>query len=290
VIDDSANAREIFHGLLCHLGTRPALAASAHDGLAELERCAHTQPYDLVLMDWKMPDMDGFEAARAIRRMPLTVQPRIVLVSAHDTDYAQERVELEQLDGRLVKPVSETALLAQIERLFSPADDRPTANPRPATVARGQLQGLRILLVEDNELNQQLAQELLSSVAGAEVTMAGNGLIAMETLRNASFDLVLMDVQMPVMSGHDATRCIRAEISDSIPIIAMTANAMRSDREHCLAAGMNDYVSKPFDPAELFTKLAKWGRQRQAVPTHRSAQRKSARPGQGTGAVFSGNT
>jgi signal transduction histidine kinase/CheY-like chemotaxis protein len=262
VIDDSPNAREIFHGLLCSLGNRPALAASAHDGLAELERCAATHPYDLVLLDWKMPDMDGFKAARQIRRFPAHVQPKIVLVSAHDTDYAQERIELEHLDGRLVKPVSEQALQEIVGGLFgkTPSPGTMARHAQLADTARAMLQGMRVLLVEDNELNQQLAQELIGNVAGAEVVIANNGLDAIGKMQAEAFDVVLMDVQMPVLDGFEATRRIRQDITTATPIIAMTARAMTTDRTKCLACGMNDFVSKPFIPDELFAKLAKWGR------------------------------
>jgi len=265
VIDDSPNAREIFHGLLCNMGNRPALAASAHDGLAELERCAPTHPYDLVLLDWKMPDMDGFKAARQIRRFPLHMQPKVVLVSAHDTDYAPERIELEHLDGRLIKPVSELALQEIIGDLFgqtSSTASSPAALPNSTKTnpARGLLHGMRVLLVEDNELNQQLAHELIANVAGADVVIADNGLSAIAKMQSDTFDVVLMDLQMPVLGGYDATRRIRQEISSAIPIIAMTASAMTTDRTKCYECGMNDYVSKPFIPDELFAKLAKWGR------------------------------
>ena len=140
-------------------------------------------------------------------------------------------------------------------------DDMTSPEPSPpadssADLAR--IKGMRILLVEDNEINQVLAKELLGAIAGAELTIAGNGLEALDRLRSESFDLVLMDIQMPKMGGYEATGIIRAEISKDLPVIAMTAHAMASDREKCLDAGMNDYVSKPFFPEELFSVVAKW--------------------------------
>ncbi|BAL26244.1 PAS domain S-box protein [Azoarcus sp. KH32C] len=143
------------------------------------------------------------------------------------------------------------------------AEALPAAPPAPAEPApriQPKLAGLRVLLVEDNEVNQQLARDLLTEVAGGHIVTAGNGEEALERVRREAFDVVLMDIQMPGMSGYDATRLIRRDRPDGeLPIIAMTAHALASDREKCLAAGMNDYISKPFDPVELFAKLATWG-------------------------------
>jgi signal transduction histidine kinase/ActR/RegA family two-component response regulator len=142
-----------------------------------------------------------------------------------------------------------------IGRAAAPAET-PPPNDSAQDVAR--IKGMRILLVEDNEINQELAKELLGAIAGADLAVAGNGQEALDRLRGESFDLVLMDIQMPKMGGYEATRHIRREISADLPVIAMTAHAMASDREKCLEAGMNDYVSKPFFPEELFAVVAKW--------------------------------
>ncbi|HJV25002.1 MAG TPA: response regulator [Aromatoleum sp.] len=150
----------------------------------------------------------------------------------------------------------------------------PAAAAQPAPRVQPKLAGLRVLLVEDNEVNQQLARDLLVEVADAHIATAGSGEEALERVRRETFDVVLMDIQMPGMSGYDATRLIRRERpAGELPIIAMTAHALASDRERCLAAGMNDYVSKPFDPVDLFAKLTTWGRRRE-TSTASSASRR----------------
>ncbi|WP_306606466.1 hybrid sensor histidine kinase/response regulator [Azonexus sp.] len=260
VIDDSATAREIFEALLVSLGYHPRLVASAEEGLAELQRSADSTPFDLLLMDWRMPGMDGFEAARRIRQSPDVVQPRIVMVTAYGNEAVQQRVLQYGLDGYLTKPVSASSLLDTFTNIFgnasTPASIVETGDESTGWVSP--IRGMRILLAEDNEINQQVTLELLVEIAGAEVVIAGDGLEVLTKLRAESFDVVLMDCQMPVMSGYEATRRIREEISADIPIIAITANAMSTDREKCLAAGMNDYISKPFDPEVLFSMLARW--------------------------------
>ena len=264
VVEDSANAREIFQHLLESLGYRPTLAASAQSGLMALESARATMPYDLVLLDWKLPDMDGFEAARRIRQMPnLAVQPRLLMVTAYGDDETQQRAMQEKLDGYLTKPVSASSLLDAMTRIYGQVH-APVATPQAPedqqkeAQALAQIRGMRVLLVEDNDINQLLAVDLLSDVAGVNVVIAENGKEALAKVESEPFDLVLMDCQMPEMSGYEASRRIRDTLSKDLPIIAMTANAMSTDRDKCLQAGMNDYISKPFMPAELFALLAKW--------------------------------
>ena len=255
VVDDSANAREIFSTLLNSLGYRPTLVDSAEAGLQALAEA--TTPYDVVLMDWKMPGVDGFEAAARIRAMSgLAVQPRIVMVTAYGNDEALARMRQEALDACLTKPVSASSLLDTFATVFA---RRPTPPPAGASGSpgAGSLCGLRILVAEDNEINRLVACDLLAGVAGADVDAVADGAEALARLRAGTYDLVLMDCQMPVMDGYEATRRIRAEISVDLPVVAMTAHALTSDREKCLAAGMTDYVSKPFDPPELFALIAR---------------------------------
>ena len=274
VIDDSANSREILHDLLLLLGYAPVLETSGAAGLAELRRAAAVgNPYHLVLLDWRMPGMDGFDVVRALRDDPLPgAPPAILLVTAYgDEDIVREAAR-HALAGCLAKPVSASTLLDAIngacgpQRVGSPAD-RALASAQGASAAPGApiaeapaaLRGRRVLLVEDNELNRFVATELLCDVAGMEVTLAGNGREALERLHDARFDLVLMDIQMPGMDGLQATRLIRADASlDGLPVIAMTAHAFARDREQSKAAGMNDHVSKPFEPAQLFEVMLRW--------------------------------
>jgi PAS domain S-box-containing protein len=260
VVDDSANAREIFADLLDGLGYRHAAAESAEAALVELRRAAADDPYASVLVDWKMPGADGFEAARRIRgESALVPPPRLVLVTAYGADAVAQRARSEGFEGCLTKPVSASAILAALGAPSAPvpASGRTplrTVPPEPTAVLRGR----RLLLVEDNELNRIVATDLLGGVAGAMIDCASNGVEALERLSRTRYDLVLMDVQMPVMDGLETTVRLRREPALArLPVIAMTAYAMAHDRDRCLAVGMNDFVSKPFDPRKLFDVVAR---------------------------------
>ncbi len=283
VVDDSQNSRDIFFGLLDSLGYEATLVASAAEALNELlhPSMAGARPYDVVLMDWKMPEVDGFEAARQIRRHPrLLMQPKILMVTAYGCEEAQQRVVREHLDGYLTKPVG-AAMIQEVLAPIQAACDAPRKAPAHAAGATenrnsttdserlkiqpeldkilSRIRDMRVLLVEDNDINQQVAKELLDGVAHVGITLANNGQEALEHLQQQNFDLVLMDLQMPVMDGFETTHQIRNNPAwANLPIIAMTARAMPKDREMCFAVGMNDYISKPFDPFELFALLAKW--------------------------------
>ena len=271
VVDDSANSREILDGLLVLLGYAPVVEASGAAALGELRRAAGVgRPYDLVLLDWRMPGMDGFDVVRALRDDPPPgAMPAVLLVTAYgDEDIVREAAK-QGLAGCLAKPVSASTLLDAINGACGPqraglpvAAARPAA-PTPTSAAPRQapaaLRGRRVLLVEDNELNQFVATELLRDVAGMEVTLAANGREALARLREARFDLVLMDIQMPGMDGLQATRLIRADAAlAAVPVIAMTAHAMAGDREKSTAAGMDDHVNKPFEPTQLFEVMLRW--------------------------------
>ena len=273
VVDDSANSREILHDLLVLLGYAPVVEASGAAGLAELRRAAAVgNPYDLLLLDWRMPGMDGFDVARALRDAPLPgAPPAVLLVTAYgDEDIVREAAR-QGLAGCLAKPVSASTLLDAINGACGPQRTAPPAGPAPAAPDRAPaaLRGRRVLLVEDNELNRFVATELLGGVAGMDVTLAGNGREALARLREARFDLVLMDIQMPGMDGLQAARLIRADASlAGLPVIAMTAHAFAGDRDKSKAAGMNDHVTKPFEPAQLFEVMLRWLR---PAPGHEAA-------------------
>jgi two-component system sensor histidine kinase/response regulator len=214
------------------------------------------------VMDWKMPGIDGIEAARRIKAdARLVQQPAIILVTAYGREEVMMKAEAAGLNGFLVKPVSPSVMFDTIMQSLS----RDVPRTARATDRRGQdqellkrLAGARVLLVEDNEINQQVATEILSA-AGVIVTVANNGQEAVEAVGKDGYDAVLMDVQMPVLDGHAATRIIRRdERFRDLPIIAMTAHAMAGDQEKSTAAGMNDHVTKPIDPEKLFATLAKW--------------------------------
>jgi PAS domain S-box-containing protein len=257
VVDDSASAREILQNLAVGLGFQAATAASAKAGLAELKRA----PYDLVLLDWRMPDVDGFEAARWIRQAEdLPAVPKIILVTAYGDEEVARRGQVE-LDGYLAKPVSASSLLDAVMNAFRPASGQhhlTSANLEAGPSGVTLLQGAQVLLVEDNDFNQLVATELLS-LLGVEVTLAENGQKALDLIRSRAFDAVLMDLQMPVMDGYEATRQLRADPAfNELPVLAMTAHAMVQERERCQALGMNDYITKPINPDELAATLAKW--------------------------------
>ena len=281
VVDDNSTSREILQGMLETFSFEVSLAASGEEGLAEFEKSIAGKGYDLVVMDWKMSGIDGIETARRIKNLPgLGRMPRIILVTAYGREEIMRQAEKMGLDGFLIKPVSPSVMFDTVMQAFgkdAPRDLR-TADEKDLEAAASQgLAGAQVLLVEDNEINQQVAMEILSG-AGLKVTVANNGQEALALVRANAFDAVLMDVQMPVMDGYTATREIRrlgsrklkskqdilplqpqaSSLDFDLPIIAMTAHAMAGDHEKSIAAGMNDHVTKPIDPAQLFGTLAKW--------------------------------
>lgn len=261
VVDDNATSREILQQMLESLSFDVRQVASGAEALAELKMA--TEPFDLVLMDWKMPGLDGIEASRLIKNSDaLARTPNILMVSAYGREEIMQQTEDAGLAGFLVKPVSSSTLLESITHAMGKgAGTRIRTSKHDESELKRhqeQLRGAHILVVEDNEINQEVAAEVLSS-AGIIVSLADNGQKGVEALQCHTFDCVLMDIQMPVMDGYEATGLIRNELGLlKLPIIAMTANALSGDREKCLAAGMDDHVAKPIDVANLFSTLAKW--------------------------------
>jgi PAS domain S-box-containing protein len=261
VVDDHAMAREVMR---THLANLPEAtidqAVSGEEAVAAVRQAA--APYDLVLMDWQLTGIDGVEAARRIKQIQGVRQPAIVMVTAFGRDDVRQDAAQAALDGFLVKPVNASTLFDLIVRLFA-----PTQVGAAVQALRGDhdfgLRGLRVLLAEDNEINQQIAVELLAAV-GVEVEVVVNGREAVEkVLVGAGYDAVLMDLQMPELDGLSATREIRADSRfAALPIIAMTAHALVEERERCLQAGMNDHVAKPIDPDVLYGALARHCRRR----------------------------
>ena len=258
VVDDHPTAREV----VCrYLGAFGLAHEQAADAAAALEAIAHADPpFGLVLLDWKMPGMDGLSCAREIRRRARSRGgPRIIVLSAYGREELLEQFGGELFDGFLLKPVNPTLLYEAILSAFGESPGLPLAGPGRAEARAAQgLQGLSVLLVEDHPVNQQIAREILEG-AGIRVRVAGNGQEALQRLEGERFDLVLMDMQMPVMDGLEATRRLRADPRHAdLPVIAMTANAMQQDREACLAAGMNQHVAKPVDVVEIFDAIRRW--------------------------------
>ncbi|MCC7483566.1 MAG: response regulator [Burkholderiales bacterium] len=280
VVDDNPAARRVLADMLAALPVAVDEVASGEEAVSAVSGAARGQPYRLVFMDWKMPGLSGIEAARAIRASHDGAKPpAIIMVTAFGREDVREEAEAAGLDGFLVKPVSASTLFDAIVGVIAPRAGGHEEAPAPDDGHR--LDGMRVLLAEDNEINQQIAIELLQS-AGVAVETAGNGREAVEKVKaGPRWDAVLMDLQMPELDGLSATREIRADARHAeLPIIAMTAHAMVEERERCFQAGMNDHVTKPIEPAVLYRTLARWVRRAPAaVPAQPRKDAQRAAPG-----------
>ena len=270
LVDDNASARQILSEMGRALGMHVDEASDGWDALRAVSLASQAgAPHDLVLMDWRMPGMDGVECARQLQTLPGNHHPHIMLTTtAAGREELSQRVKVQgmerQVSGILQKPITPSSLFDACNAAMSGpmrAPDRTARREEAFSDRRAQLRGVRILLVEDNAINQELAVELLSD-AGMTVTVADDGQHALDLLAHAGprqFDGVLMDCQMPVMDAYEATRAIRAQAQwHSLPIIAMTANAMAGDREKALAVGMNDHIAKPIAIDAMFETIARW--------------------------------
>ncbi len=241
-------------------------AASAEEALERWDSADTTgDPFELVLMDWKMPGMDGFEASRRIRARSTGAQPTIVMVTSHDDDDLDGKLAQAGIQGLLLKPFTPSGLYDTIVSSLQRGADGTVVDARKGEwdIARiDELRGARAVVAEDNEINQQVAREYLENM-GLEVVVAPDGNVAVTLVERGGVDVVLMDIQMPVMDGYTASRAIRAGGYD-VPIIAMTANMLAGDREKALAAGMNDHVGKPIELDQLRAALLQWVRPRGA--------------------------
>jgi polar amino acid transport system substrate-binding protein len=256
VVDDNETARQINFEMLTSFGLAVDCVESGYQALECVSE--HNQggenPYRLVLIDWKMPGMDGVTATSRIKAMSLHMMPTVILVTAYGREYFQNYPCSDDVDAFLIKPLNSSLLFDCIMKLFQQQVLPQLKMPDQAT---GQLQG-RILLVEDHAINLEVAQAMLNQL-GLDVTTACNGQEALTKLAVDRFDLVLMDIQMPVMDGFTATKTLRKiEQFKQLPIIAMTAHAMKDDKQRCLDAGMNDHIAKPIDPAVLQQVLSQW--------------------------------
>ncbi|MBI5278506.1 MAG: response regulator [Burkholderiales bacterium] len=262
VVDDNMHARSVIADMLQGMTFS---VDEAEDGAAAVtqvrDAARQGRPYDVVYLDWRMPGMDGIEAAQQIRALGLATPPMMLMVTAFGREEATAGANRAGIDDVLVKPVNASALFdatmralgGRVARVTSPAGLVAAPQGRLATIA-----GRRVLLVEDNDINQQVARELLEET-GLRVDVASDGAAALAALDAQAYDLVFMDMQMPVMDGVTATRVLRDMPKlRHLPVIAMTANAMEADRQKCIAAGMNDYLVKPIDPKELDAMLLRW--------------------------------
>ncbi|GAB3364178.1 MULTISPECIES: PAS domain S-box protein [Giesbergeria] len=265
VVDDNAVAREILSAMARNFGMEAHTASSGSEALTQVQQAdAQAQPYDLVLMDWKMPAQDGVETVLQIEQTPLRQMPTIIMVTAFGREDVLSAAQARgaRLNTVLTKPVTSSSLLEAIGHALNRCkmpETRAAVRADNQRDAMTQLQGARVLLVEDNEMNQELALELLRH-AGMEVVLANHGQEALDILAHDSrFDGILMDCQMPVMDGYTATQEIRKNPAwNAIPVLAMTANAMAGDREKVLQVGMNDHIAKPLNVGEMFATIAKW--------------------------------
>ncbi|MEK8053146.1 response regulator [Ideonella sp. DXS22W] len=277
VLDSRARAAAVVCATADALGCRSAQAATLDEACARLRSAAADAPVDLLLLDAGSGDaaqaatLDAaYAAARRVRGLPLRQPPRVVVLVPAGQEALIPPAARAAFDGVLSRPVTAATLLALLCEQFAGRGfvplrrgTRPVSAPVPLPPGNlRQLDGLRVLLAEDNPINREVAVALLAEM-GVRLTCADNGLEALRRLdeqpADAPFELVLMDVQMPGMDGLEATRCIRARAEwRSLPVIAITAHAMARDREQCMAAGMNDFISKPFDPADLCATLARW--------------------------------
>lgn len=261
IVDDNKTARDILADIITSFHMKAVTAGSGEEALGILSE--EKNLFDLVLMDWKMPGMNGLETAKRIKRkLEIPKIPIICMISAYGREDLIGQAEKSFLDAFLHKPVNQSLLFDSIMGLFGRKSSliTPSGTDTPSSGPGKQphLSGGTVLLVEDNMINQEVAREWLES-EGLEVETAENGYIALERLETSVYDAVLMDIQMPGMDGFEATASIRArERFKDLPIIAMTAHALKGDREKCIEAGMNDYLTKPIDPEAMFAALAKW--------------------------------
>jgi CheY-like chemotaxis protein/nitrogen-specific signal transduction histidine kinase len=262
IVDDNATNRKILHDILGNWGVAHSEAADAASALAEMKKAEQTgKPYDVVLTDGQMPGMDGFELSRRVKENSLLTDTIVIMLTSMGLRGDIARCKKLGLSGYLVKPVKQSELLDAILLVLAGKgieDRRGIVTQHTIREERYQRR-LKILLAEDNYINQRVVVRILEK-EGHGVTVADNGQKAVDLLESNVFDLVLMDVQMPEMDGFEATEVVRqreASTGGHMPIIAMTAHAMKGDRERCLEAGMDDYISKPVDPQKLMSLLAK---------------------------------
>lgn len=276
VVDDNESASQVLGEMLNGMNFSVDHAESGKEAICAVDRAERQgKPYEVVFLDWQMPGMNGNETAKLLQRLPLGRMPHIIMVTGYGREEVLLGAEEAGIENVLFKPVSSSVLFDSMARILGvdigglPAAYDASTDTDALLAA---ISGSRILLVEDNELNQEVALELLRNV-GFIVDLAVNGKIALEKIRAADYDIVLMDMQMPVMDGQTAVREIRQDPRfKNLPVVAMTANVTQNDRDLCLASGMNDHVAKPIEPGKLWQALLKWIPARQAPPAAQKAQ------------------
>ncbi len=273
VVDDNENARLVLGDLLERMNINVDQAESGMEAISAVSRAeAQGIPYDIIFLDWKMSGMNGIETAKQLKELPLNYMPHIMMITAYGYEEIIKTAEEAGIEDVLVKPVSASALFDAVVRILGGIVNSVVDAPTSTFEQLATIKGARILLVEDNDLNQEVASELLR-YACFVVDVAENGLIALDMVRATDYDIVLMDIQMPVMDGVVATQEIRKEPRfNNLPVVAMTANAMQADRDRCIAAGMNDHISKPIEPEDLWKALLKWIKPQHATDAEENLQ------------------
>ncbi len=289
VVDDNSTCRKFLKGLLHTLGFMAQTAPGGTEAIEKVRQSSNTPAFGMIFMDWSMPDMDGITASKRIKLLPGGSEIPIIMITGFGQETEIQQAETAGIDAFLFKPITKPLLFKTIFRFFEEKKQGEKGLARTMITTevmnKERLKGARILLVEDNEINRQVALEVLEH-RGIIVENAANGKEAVSMVTSQAgvshrFDAVLMDVQMPVMDGFEATRTIRKWESPArgrLPIIAITAHAIKGDREQCFEAGMNDYITKPMDPDRLFSTLKKWIRPKADLSP---GQEDKAKPGTG---------
>jgi two-component system sensor histidine kinase/response regulator len=278
IIDDNPHARAVLANMLTNMTLVADEAASGAEAITMVQQAAVSgERYEIAFIDWQMPGMNGIETGKRILDLrELQSPPHLVMVTAYGREEVLKQAEECGFENVLIKPVTSSILFDTAVVALGADGGKIEQVQAGPTFDIDRMRGARILLVEDNEINQEVAMGQLED-AEAFVDLAGNGAVALQMIRENDYDAVLMDMQMPVMDGVEATRMIRTDPRfETLPIIAMTANAMAADRILCLEAGMNDHIAKPIDPDQLFGVLLRWikrqdgdGKPRRARP-HRA--------------------
>jgi CheY-like chemotaxis protein/HPt (histidine-containing phosphotransfer) domain-containing protein len=259
VVDDDLAAQEILAATLREVGLQVNTVTSAAEALSAIYAAELTHRYNVILVDIEMPEMNGWELAEKIAGAGLEVAPHVILVTAFERNDILKRAEAAPVAGVLFKPIDPSELQDMIANILLKDPEHVELDKAQQPIPR--LDGCKVLLAEDNEVNQQIATEMLS-LAGIEVDIADNGMVAVNKILAAEtgrYDLVLMDLQMPELGGHDASRKIRTDQRfSSLPIIAMTAHATSEEKDQCMQSGMQDHVSKPINPDQFYQTLSRW--------------------------------
>jgi len=265
IVDDNESSRFVNQSMIQTFGFQSIEATSGQHCIQLLDHWnsySKGKPLDLILMDWMMPEMDGIETIRKIQQLDKFTNVPIIMISAFGDEKIIQKESNVKFDAFLTKPIKQSTLFDTIMHTFNKKEIDPlsksTTNKSEPVHLQNDFQSIHLMLVEDNFINQKVANEILGQV-GIQTDIMNNGKEALEAVSQKKYDIILMDIQMPVMDGIESTREIRKQFSSQeLPIIAMTANAMKGDREICLEAGMNDYVSKPIKQGDLFNAIEKW--------------------------------